>query len=75
LEEVRSWSLDELSQLINVLKGDICLIGLRPLMMKYLKRYNKEQAKIHNVKPGISGWAQVNGRNSISWEKKFEYDV
>jgi undecaprenyl phosphate N,N'-diacetylbacillosamine 1-phosphate transferase len=72
---VRSWSLDELPQLINVLKGDISLIGPRPLMMKYLPRYNKQQAKRHNVKPGISGWAQVNGRNTISWEMKFEYDL
>ena len=72
---VRSASLDELLQLINVLKGDMSLIGPRPLLMKYLPRYTEEQSRRHLVRPGISGWAQVNGRNAISWEKKFEYDI
>jgi lipopolysaccharide/colanic/teichoic acid biosynthesis glycosyltransferase len=72
---VRSASLDELLQLVNVLKGDMSLIGPRPLLMQYLPRYRPEQAKRHNVKPGITGWAQVNGRNAISWEQKFKYDV
>ena len=72
---IRKLSLDELPQLINVLKGDMSLIGPRPLLPEYLPLYNKTQSKRHNVKPGITGWAQVNGRNAISWTKKFEYDV
>lgn len=72
---IRKTSIDELPQLINVLKGDLSLIGPRPLLMEYLPLYNKEQAKRHTVKPGITGWAQINGRNTINWEKKFEYDV
>jgi len=72
---VRKTSLDELPQLINVLKGDISLVGPRPLLMDYLPLYNTEQARRHNVKPGITGWAQVNGRNAISWEEKFRLDV
>lgn len=72
---VRSTSLDELPQLINVLKGDMSLIGPRPLLVKYLPLYSKEQARRHEVRPGITGWAQVNGRNAIAWDQKFEYDV
>lgn len=72
---VRSTSLDELPQLINVLKGDMALIGPRPLMVKYLPLYSTKQARRHEVRPGVSGWAQVNGRNAISWERKFELDV
>ena len=72
---VRSASLDELLQLVNVIKGDMSLIGPRPLLMSYLPRYSIEQARRHEVKPGITGWAQVNGRNAISWEEKFKYDV
>lgn len=72
---VRSTSIDELPQLINVLKGDMALIGPRPLRVHYLPLYSKEQARRHEVRPGITGWAQVNGRNSISWTEKFELDV
>lgn len=72
---VRKTSLDEIPQLINVLKGDMSLIGPRPLRTYYLPIYNEEQKKRHNVRPGITGWAQVNGRNAISWSKKFELDV
>lgn len=72
---VRSASLDELLQLVNVLKGEMSLVGPRPLLMQYMSRYSLEQAKRHNVKPGITGWAQVNGRNAISWDQKFKLDV
>lgn len=72
---VRSTSLDELPQLFNVLKGDMSLVGPRPLIERYIPLYSKEQFRRHEVKPGITGWAQVNGRNNISWAKKFELDV
>ena len=72
---VRSTSIDELPQLINVLKGDMSLIGPRPLLVQYLPLYSKEQMRRHEVRPGISGWAQCHGRNTISWKQKFEYDV
>lgn len=72
---VRSTSLDELPQLINVLKGDMALIGPRPLLVQYLPLYNKEQARRHEVRPGITGWAQCHGRNAISWAEKFKLDV
>lgn len=72
---VRKTSLDEIPQLINVLKGDMSLIGPRPLLIQYLPLYNYEQSRRHEVRPGITGWAQVNGRNAISWRKKFELDV
>ena len=71
----RKLSLDELPQLINILKGDMSLIGPRPLLPEYLELYNKRQNRRHEVSPGITGWAQVNGRNAISWEQKFEFDV
>ncbi len=72
---IRKTSLDELPQLINVLKGDMSLVGPRPLLVQYLPLYSPEQARRHNVRPGITGWAQVNGRNAISWEQKFKLDV
>ncbi len=72
---VRKTSLDEIPQLINVLKGDMSLIGPRPLLIQYLPLYNEQQKRRHDVRPGITGWAQVNGRNAISWTQKFEYDV
>ncbi len=72
---IRATSLDELPQIFNVLKGDMSFVGPRPLLIEYLPLYNDEQKKRHVVKPGITGWAQVNGRNAISWEQKFKYDI
>jgi sugar transferase EpsL len=72
---LRSTSLDELPEVVNVLKGDMSIVGPRPLLMQYLDRYSPDQARRHEVKPGLTGWAQVNGRNAITWEEKFEYDV
>jgi len=72
---IRSLSLDEIPQLINVLKGDMSLIGPRPLLVEYLPLYNETQRRRHEVRPGMTGWAQVNGRNAISWQQKFDYDV
>lgn len=72
---LRSTSLDELPELLNVLKGDMSLVGPRPLLMQYLSRYTPEQARRHEVKPGVTGWTQVNGRNAITWEEKFELDI
>lgn len=72
---LRSTSLDEIPELLNVLNGDMSLVGPRPLLMEYLPLYSSEQARRHEVRPGITGWAQVNGRNKLSWEEKFKYDV
>ena len=72
---LRNYSIDEIPELFNVLKGDMSFVGPRPLLPEYLDLYNKNQIRRHNVKPGITGWAQINGRNSLSWSEKFEYDI
>jgi len=72
---LRRYSLDELPQLVNIIKGEISFVGPRPLLMAYLKRYTPEQARRHDVKPGITGWAQINGRNALTWEEKFDLDI
>ena len=72
---LRATSLDELPELLNVLKGDMSLVGPRPLLVRYLSRYTPEQMRRHDVRPGLTGWAQINGRNTITWEQKFAYDV
>lgn len=74
-KKIRDLSLDELPQIFNVLKGDLSIVGPRPLLKEYLPLYNEEQKKRHNIRPGLTGWAQVNGRNSLSWEEKFKLDV